>query len=51
MNMFTSKYSSAMTRKKKLVYLGLLVRKLILVNTEMLPVTDRDSYSTKRLSF
>jgi DNA-directed RNA polymerase II subunit RPB2 len=41
--------SSNMTRKRKLVYFGLLIRKLILVNTDILPVTDRDSYSTKRL--
>ena len=40
---------SEMTRKKKLVYFGILIRKLILVNTDVLPVTDRDSYSTKRL--
>ncbi len=41
--------SSDLTRKKKLVYFGILIRKLILVNQEILPVTDRDSYSTKRL--
>ena len=40
---------SDITRKRKLVYFGLLVRKLILVNSDILPVTDRDSYSTKRL--
>lgn len=40
---------SELTRKKKLIYYGLLIRKLILVNKEVLPVTDRDSYSTKRL--
>ena len=41
--------TSDITRKRKLVYFGLLIRKLILVNTGILPVTDRDSYSTKRL--
>lgn len=37
------------TRVKKLIYFGSLIRKLILVNSDIYPVTDRDSYSNKRL--
>ena len=41
--------SSKLTRKKKLTYLGILIRKLILANINYIPETDRDSYNSKRL--
>jgi DNA-directed RNA polymerase II subunit RPB2 len=36
-------------KKKKLIYLGLMIRKLILTNKKIYPTTDRDSYSNKRV--
>ena len=41
--------NSELTRIKKLIYYGLLIKKLILTNEGIIPATDRDSYSTKRL--
>lgn len=40
---------SIITRKKKLLYLGVLIKKLIYVHLGIVAQTDRDSYSTKRL--
>ena len=41
--------SSDKTRKKKLLFLGVLIRKLILTKENYLKETDRDSFNSKRL--
>jgi DNA-directed RNA polymerase beta subunit len=41
--------SSIYTRKKKLLYLGIIIRKLLLTNLGLLNETDRDSYNSKRV--
>lgn len=41
---------TANSRHEKLKYLGLLIRKTILVHLDVIPQTDRDSYRNKRIT-
>jgi DNA-directed RNA polymerase beta subunit len=41
--------NSEKTRKKKLIFLGILIRKLILTKEGLIKETDRDSYNSKRI--